>query len=282
MACDAAFRIIAQRALAQLAANHAATRAGDTVALHQMRIALTQLRTAIVFFSPMVEDAQRQPIRAELKWLNGHLGCARDIDVAMERLGDVDFEQPAAGDHHAWRVKHRDIHRQLARALGSARYRRLIQQTADWIDHGPWSTKPDKRAKRERGAPVIDYSTAKLAQWQAKLLSKSGKLAKLDTVQRHRLRLLTKKLTYSIAAFEDLLTDRRFRDLLEDLKYLRKAQKCLGQLNDAANGRALAAALRHDGVPAPLSFLGPKAEKRLLHNASRAYRKLTARRSFAS
>ena len=58
MACDTAFRIIARHCLADLAANQPATCEGDPAALHRMRIALTRLRTAIVFFSPMVADRQ--------------------------------------------------------------------------------------------------------------------------------------------------------------------------------------------------------------------------------
>ena len=60
MACDTAFRVVARRYLGDLTANHEATCKGDPVALHQMRIALTRLRTAILFFSPMVVDTQRR------------------------------------------------------------------------------------------------------------------------------------------------------------------------------------------------------------------------------
>src|SRR5512141_1301708 len=84
MACDTAFRVIARRYLGELTANQEATCKGDPTALHQIRIALTRLRTAIWFFSPMVADSQRTKIRDELKWLNAHLGAARDLDVATE------------------------------------------------------------------------------------------------------------------------------------------------------------------------------------------------------
>src|ERR1700694_6203948 len=67
MACDTAFRILARRYLGDLTANHEATCKGDPEALHQMRITLTRLRTAILFFSPMVADPQRTRIRGELK-----------------------------------------------------------------------------------------------------------------------------------------------------------------------------------------------------------------------
>src|SRR5712692_3684373 len=90
MACDTSFRVVARRCLDELSANHEATCRGDPGALHQMRIALTRLRTAILFFSPMVADISRTRIRDELKWLNGQLGTVRDLDVAIERLKEMD------------------------------------------------------------------------------------------------------------------------------------------------------------------------------------------------
>ena len=63
MACDTAFRLVARRHLDALNANHEATCKGDPAALHQMRVALTHLRTAVLFFSPMVHDAIRDEVR---------------------------------------------------------------------------------------------------------------------------------------------------------------------------------------------------------------------------
>ncbi len=94
MACDTAFRVVGRRYLGDLTANHEAACKGDSDALHQMRVALTRLRTAIVFFSPMVADPQRTQIRDELKWLNAHLGMVRDLDVAIEQLGPFDKQDP--------------------------------------------------------------------------------------------------------------------------------------------------------------------------------------------
>jgi CHAD domain-containing protein len=280
MACDTAFRIVTRRALADLTANNLATCEGDPVALHQMRIALTRLRTAILFFSPMVNDLLRARIRQELKWLNGHLGVVRDIDVATERLRGIDKTKPHdARYYRSWDTKRAELHRRLARALRSARYRRLVKSTTDWIENGPWSTKQGKAA-RERGAPIAQYSAGKLAGWQQKLVKKSRKLMKMDTETRHRLRLLNKKLTYSIEFFEDLSSDKNVARRSAGLKHLRRAQRSLGQLNDDTNGQALAAALQRDGVHAPLQFLGPKREKRLLRAAAAAYRKLAGLKSF--
>jgi len=275
MACDAAFRLVARRCLADLTANQEATCKGDRTALHQMRMALTRLRTAILFFSPMVADSQRTQIRDELKWLNAHLGAVRDLDVALERLGVVDKRQPqATAQYRSWNKQQANSHRLLARTLRSVRYRRLIEDTSDWIENGPWCSKRGKQATRERTSPIAAYGADKLQRWRQKLLKKSQKLLEMDAEKRHRLRLLNKKLSYSVEAFEDLFSDKRFAGQQASLKYLRKAQRALGQLNDDAKGHSLATARQRNDAEARLQFLSPKREKRLLRNAATAYRKL--------
>lgn len=274
MACDTAFRLVARRYLGGLTANHEATCRGEPEAIHQMRVALTHLRAAISFFSPMVADRQRARIRNELKWLNGHLGAVRDLDVAIERLkADNKKQQPA---HRSWNGKRAGIHRRLARALRSARYRRLIKSTSDWIGHGPWSVKAARQAAKDRASPIAAYSADKLARWRQKLLKKSRRLLKMDAKKRHRLRLFNKKLSSSIEFFEDLFADKRFSGQQAALKHLHKAQRSLGQLNDDAKGRSLAAALPRGGAHASMQFPGPKRKKKLLRTAATAYRKLAA------
>ena len=242
-----------------------------------MRIALTHLRAAILFFSPMVADATRTRVRAELKWLNTRLGVMRDLDVAIERLKTIDKRRPQAIPHYrAWIAKRVEIHRDLTRVLRSVRYQRLVKRTSDWVERGPWSIRRGKHAVLKRASPVAAYGVRKLTRWQEKLLKKSRKLPKMDAEKRHRLRLLNKKLSYSIGSFEDLFPDRNFSQQRTALKYLRKAQRSLGQLNDDARGHSLASALEHEGVQVPLQFLSDKREKRLIRETAAAYRKLAA------
>jgi CHAD domain-containing protein len=275
MACDTAFRVVARRHLEDLRVNQEATCNGDPTALHQMRIALTHLRTAILFFSPMVDDAVRNEIRDELKWLNTELGAVRDLDVAVERIKSLNDKRPQAlPAFRSWNEKRAEGHRHLARMLGSVRYGWLIEQASGWIENGAWSTKTSKQATTQRAAPISGYSAEKIAEWEAKLLKKSRTLRKMGTKKRHGLRLLNKKLTYSIDSLVDLFTDKLFSKQNTALKQLRKAQKSLGELNDGARGHALATELRQNGVQTPLRFLGPKRKKRLLKKAAKSYRKL--------
>jgi CHAD domain-containing protein len=277
MACDTAFRVIARRCLVKLTANHEATCMGDPESLHQMRIALTRLRTALSFFSPMVADSKREQVRRELKWLNAQLGTVRDLDVAIERLKAINKQQPqATSNDPCWDAQRTANHRQLARALRSARYRRLVESTTRWIESGPWSIETGTQAGKLRAAAIEVYGSSKLARWQEKLLKRSRRLLEMGPKKRHRLRLMNKKLNYSIGFFEDLLLDKKFSGQKAALKYLRKAQKSLGQLNDDAQGQSLAANLKRHAGSLPIQFLDRKREKRLVRAAAAAYRKLAA------
>ena len=271
MACDTAFRIVARRCLKSLTAHHLMTCEGDSDALHHMRIALTRLRTVISFFSPMVVGAQRSRISDELKWLNAHLGVVRDLDVAIERLKEINTKHSSAV-YRSWNRERAASHRHLARVLQSVRYRRLIKSVSDWVEKGFWAMKPGKQAARQRACPIAEYSARKLTRWQEKLIKKSRSLGDLGTGKRHRLRLLNKKLNYAIESVAELISNSELSKQQATVKYLRKAQKSLGQLNDDARGRSLAATMGRGGVLASQPFLSPKREKRLLRSAATAYR----------
>ena len=283
MACDTAFRIIARRHLAAVLAQHEGTRRGDPDALHQIRIALTHLRTAIRFFSPMVDDALRPKVWAELRWLNSQLGMVRDLDVAIERVvAETGDELAVIAELRHWDEKRAESHRLLARALQSARYRRLVEQTSSWIESGPWSTRRSKEAIRLRRCPLADHATAQLTEWETTLLRKARKLRKLDVEKRHKLRILNKRLTYSIESLQDLFTEKSLTKQKSILKQFRRAQKSLGQLNDDARGQALAASLNEAVPAAGIRFLDHKREKKMLRAASTAYRKLDKAKPFRS
>jgi CHAD domain-containing protein len=273
MACDTAFRIVARRCLKDLTAHHAATREGDADALHHMRVATTRLRTAISFFSPMVAGPQRTRIRDELKWLNAHLGVVRDLDVAIERLKKIDKQHPSA-DYRSWERERAASQRHLARVLQSVRYRRLIKSVSDWVERGSWSTKAGKQAATQRACPIEEYSMRKLTQWRKKLIKKSRRLRDFDIRKLHRLRLMNKKLHYAIESVADLVSNQEISKQQATVKYLRKAQKYLGQLNDDARGQSLAATVGQGGAQAAEPFLSPKREKRLIQDAVTAYKKL--------
>lgn len=234
MACDTAFRIIARRHLDAVLAQHGGTCRGDPEALHQIRIALTHLRTAIRFFSPMVDDALRPEIWAELKWLNSQLGMVRDLDVAIDRvIAESGGELDVIAELQHWDEKRAESHRLLARALQSARYRRLVGQTSNWIESGPWSTRRSKEAIRLRRCSLAGHATAQLTEWETTLLKKARKLRKAQRSLGHlnddaRGQTLAASLNEAVPE-----AGIRFLNRKREKKLLRTASKAYRRLDEA-------------------------------------------------
>jgi CHAD domain-containing protein len=274
MTCETAFRTAATHYLRQLTAQQPGTCAGEATALHAMRVAMTRLKTTIALFSPMVDGDEQLRLNAELKWLNAHLGIVRDLDVALERLTKT-RDRTAASDR-PWKRERAACQRHLTRALGSPRYRRLVADLTAWIENGDWSRKRSKAAVERRAQPADQYCSDTLKEWRAKLLKKSRKLKEFGARKRHRVRLANKRLSYAIESAEELAPSGETPARQAVLKTLRKAQRSLGQLNDDARFRALAAALGEDKMDGNDFALDAKQKKRLLRKATSAYEELAA------
>ena len=272
MTCETAFRTAASHYLLHLTAQHPGTCAGEPDSLHAMRVAMTRLKTTIALFSPMVDGDEQLRLAAELKWLNAHLGIVRDLDVALEHLAKT-RNRTGASDR-PWKQERAACQRHLVRALGSPRYRRLIRDITAWIENGDWSRKRSKTATERRTQPAVEYCSGTLKEWRAKLLKKSRKLKEFGARKRHRVRLANKRLSYAIESAAELAPPDETPARLAMLKHLRKAQKSLGQLNDDARFRALAAALGEHKMDESDLALAPKQKKRLLRKATSAYEEL--------
>jgi CHAD domain-containing protein len=272
MTCEAAFRTAASHYLLHLTAQHPGTCAGEPDSLHAMRVAMTRLKTTIALFSPMVDGDEQLRLAAELKWLNAHLGIVRDLDVALERLAKT-RNRTGASDR-PWKQERAACQRHLTRALRSPRYRRLIRDITAWIENGDWSRKRSKTATERRTQPAAEYCSGTLKEWRAKLLKKSRKLKEFGARKRHRVRLANKRLSYAIESAAELAPPHETPARIAVLKHLRKAQRSLGQLNDDARFRALAAALSEDNMDESDLALQPKQKKRLLRKATSAYEEL--------
>lgn len=62
------------------------TRDGDRHGVHDLRVSLRKLRSALATFRPFVDRSVTEPLRGELRWAGSELGGARDREVVDERL----------------------------------------------------------------------------------------------------------------------------------------------------------------------------------------------------
>jgi CHAD domain-containing protein len=158
-------------------------------------------------------------------------------------------------------------HARVAAALRSDHYRRLIATAADWIQHGEWRSVDTGAPKPARAATIAAYASQRLRRWLAQILHESTKLGTMDADTRHRLRIKTKRVRYAMEWFGEFLPASTPEALRATLKQLRRAQGCLGELNDAERARAL---LKPDKRRTTL----PKRDRRLIRTTQLAFEAL--------
>ena len=131
--------------------------AGDSEGVHQMRVGLRRLRAAMAVFSDLLDDAETARIKADLKWLTGEFGPARDLDVYV--TGNIKPLERTLPKTRGIDKLQADLQAQRAQAferarrtVASARYRALMLDTVSWIESGDWTTSTDQliRVRRDR------------------------------------------------------------------------------------------------------------------------------------
>ena len=222
--------------------NEAATQdARDPEGLHQMRVALRRLRSALSLLKPAIAERMRLEWGGELRWLLGPLGPARDLDVfATEVMAPV----AAARGEDAGMAALAELvaeRRQLAHAevrttLAEQRYGDLAFRLACWIACRGWRQGADIDHLLIQRQPVLDLATGILRRRHRQVLKRGRRFATLAPEQRHELRIAFKKLRYGTEFFASLFPDKqvaRYR------KTAARMQDILGHLNDVAVARHL-------------------------------------------
>ncbi|MGZ8310498.1 MAG: CYTH and CHAD domain-containing protein [Allosphingosinicella sp.] len=258
-----AFQAIANICLRHFRLNEIALLAGkrDPEALHQARVALRRLRSAMTLFGKTLADEEFEHLREELRWFARQFGDARNLDVLIAGLGDKVGPPP---ELLSMREKAYD---RVMTALRARRVQSLFLRMAMWIEGGAW--RAGKRASREIG-PMAER---RLTQQWKKVTRRGADLADLDPKALHQLRVDVKKLRYSAEFLSDLHRDKAVRaGRNRFVSALKTLQERLGDLNDEQVGLELAPWLA-DLIPAPAKRRSPRAT---LKAAVQAYERATA------
>lgn len=222
-------------------------------AIHQMRVALRRLRSAMTLFGDLTATPEGQRLKAETKWLAGELADARDLDVFLaEVLAPLKTQVPdgtglAALEAHIESLRTAAYDRAFA-AAGGARAGAYLLDLVLWLDNGDWLT---AEASHVQGRTPIRHMAAKVLDRRARKVQKAGRGFKsLTAEQRHRVRIEIKKLRYALDFFGGLFKKRRVKAYRAPLAAL---QDSLGGLNDLA----VAHTLLHDLTVGPSVPRGP-------------------------
>ena len=241
-----AFAAIAHECVRQLAANtQGALLDRNPEFVHQMRVALRRLRSALRLFGPYLPVPFARDVKPELQWLAKQLGEVRDWDVLVgETLPRLLRAQPEARpgrtEHtiaSAAKVRRDAAARSMHRALRSRRFAALLSELARVLAllqlGGP------APAKKPPRLPTL--AAHKLQKAHARLRFKPRDLHGMTPDARHQVRIDAKRLRYAVEFFSSLYAPKAAARYAERLAAL---QDALGTLNDHAVAADLLASLR--------------------------------------
>lgn len=207
--------------------------AGDPEGIHQLRVALRRLRSALLFLKPHLgtrADALNREARRALK----RLGPARDLDVfLLETLPAVIDANPGVSSLLRLRDaarERRDAARAPARKLIlGRRFNRFILDLLQ-VAHG------GGLVARDSGETLVETARGRLAARYRSLMKVGKGFDRLGESQRHRVRIALKKLRYACDYSRSLFPGPPAESCLRHLSSL---QDDLGVLNDAAVARQI-------------------------------------------
>jgi inorganic triphosphatase YgiF len=246
---------------------------GEAGALHQARVSLRRLRSALSTFRTIVQDDRFDDLRAELRWIAGMLGEARNIDVLLEKLPGKTAAKPL---EEARERAYADVQA----ALRSDRLRRLMLDLSEWLAIGSWTTDPDRADTRDQ--PLADFAAKALGKHRRRLKRLGRGMATISDEKRHEARIEAKKLRYATEFFGSLFTsDTSVKRRRSFHKRLAALQSHLGDLNDMATAPIVLAELGLVGTETEAA-LQPDLSRRgsLIKKAAKAHEALVTGKRF--
>ncbi|NHZ78539.1 CHAD domain-containing protein [Massilia sp. CCM 8695] len=235
MNVEKAFQTIMRNCLDQIEANeNGVIKYHDVESLHQMRVGLRRLRSALGMFDEVL--SLPMALRQELDWLVSRLGPARDWDVlagsTLPRITTaLDADAALVRVQHAAADQAVALHAVAGAAVASERYQSLIGRLERWLDERGWRAMQLPADKVRLKMRIGDFASGILEKDQQRLLKRGRKLKGADPEARHRLRIAAKKTRYAAEFFAALYPQKTVRPYVKALASL---QDELGLMNDAS------------------------------------------------
>jgi triphosphatase len=249
MTAEDALREIGRSCLSHFLRNERAALAGEAEGVHQMRIALRRLRSALSAFKKMLPPADRRSVRAELGALDAVLGRARNLDVFAGELvapcraelsGEADFDALT----QALQRHRQEAHREVEKALLSPPHKAAMARLARWFEERLWR-RPELTVLL--AAPLGEAAVRLLDRRRRDVKDRGRGFRRLSPRERHKLRIAVKKLRYTLELLAGLYPK---EELAPFEKRLKRLQDDLGYANDVRVGHSLVAELAADGAAA--------------------------------
>jgi triphosphatase len=231
----AALRLIVSNALGHLLSNKPAVLAGDTEGIHQARVAISRLRSALLLFKPCLEPHALADFQRELQRMGRVAGAARDWDViCLEILPRLFSETDEIGYgglmREAAEARRRAADATWAHEMEAPTFTALVlglSASTESVQQAGGGLGDEGLQKR------LSRTAAELLDRMADKVDKRGRGISPDAspAELHPLRKSLKKLRYSVEFLSSCYSRKDVKHFLRPMKDL---QKTLGAINDAA------------------------------------------------
>ena len=217
--------------------NEAAAVAGDDPeGVHQMRVGLRRLRSALSLFAEAIPADQLGWLKEDTKWAANSLGPARDWDVFLDSLLAPTMaarpdDRTLAALQRAAQAARADGYEQVHAAVASSRYTRFLLRLGGWLEGKRWRDGGDQRIAAWQDRPIVELADHLLSKRHKAVLKLGDGFADLPTEKRHEVRIALKKLRYATEFFRSLYGQKKVKPYLNALSGL---QNTIGHLNDVA------------------------------------------------
>lgn len=205
--------------------------------VHQARVAMRRMRSALVIFRPAVPKPSTVNWNLEMKWAAGEMGLARDMDVFIsEGLTEVTGKiEPQAAEAKltgtASEIKG-GAYVAVRTMIDSDRFKKFKEDYSDWFTNQGWKKdKAPNKARKKQGQSIHKYAVRRLNRLLDGILAQEEMLAKMSDEELHELRKEFKKMRYATEFFSCLFDAEEMANFIAAFKAV---QGVLGLINDVA------------------------------------------------
>ncbi|UWU80189.1 CHAD domain-containing protein [Bradyrhizobium huanghuaihaiense] len=205
--------------------------------VHQLRVSLRRLRSALDLMRSAGALSNLDSLRSEARWLAQDLSAARDWDVfQLDTLPTIARACPSvAGFDALERVaaqRQSEAYRKAHLALDDRRCAVFLISLGGWIETRGWRNDVAPEDLGRLAEPAVNFARRVLSEQHAKVLKRGRRFRSLTVDEVHRVRLAAKRLRYLseflLPLFADRKSARKFARRLAGL------QEELGAFNDMA------------------------------------------------
>ena len=229
-------------ALLRVQAADPEARRGEVEGIHRLRTSTRRLRSELRTVRDLIDQASREQLEGELKWLADTLGSVRDLDILRDRLhaaarsccgekGPRDADSHQVDDRleplfRSFADRHEANSQALREALAGDRYRNLVATLEEWIVHPP--LKDEAWEPCRTALPALGLPPGRRLKKGARALTKSS-----PEEEFHEVRKRAKRARYTAELIAPALGSRIEKKARRFVRLTTKVQDILGEHQDA-------------------------------------------------